>query len=73
MRKRKIKGDPDLIDELFTKKRVLYRSASTEALLRQRDVLAFEASLPLGNHKKVKANFDLRSQKSREGDIQLDS
>lgn len=72
-RKRRIKVDPELIDELFTKKKVLYRSASTEALLRHRDVMQFESSQPLPRHKKQKGNFDLRSQKSREGSIQLDS
>ena len=72
-RKRRIKIDPDLIDEIIIKKRVLYRSASTEALLRHKDVVAFEASQPLSKQKKQKANFDMRSQKSREGSIQLDS
>lgn len=69
LRKRKIKVDPELIDEVNLRKRVLYRSASTEALLRHKDVIAFEASQPLARHKKQKANFDLRSQKSREGSI----
>lgn len=34
MKKYKIKVDPELIDEAVVMKRVLYRSASTEALLR---------------------------------------
>lgn len=42
--KRKIKIDPELIDEEILHKRVLYRSASSEALLRYRDVVAFENS-----------------------------
>lgn len=60
-RKRKIKIDPELIDEETVKKRVLYRNASTDALIRHKDVVAFEASQPLARHKKQKANFDLRS------------
>ena len=69
MRKRKIKVDPELIDETILRKRVLYRSASTEALLRHRDVVAFEASQHLARHKKHKTNFDIRSQKSRDGSL----
>jgi ribosomal protein L11 len=49
-KKRRIKVDPEMIDENVTKKKVLYRSASTEALLRHKDVIAFEATMPLGNH-----------------------
>jgi hypothetical protein len=67
MRKRKIKVDPELIVEQNVKKRVLYRNASTEALLRLKDVVAFEQQQPLGSQKKVKANVDLRSAKSRDG------
>lgn len=44
LRKRKIKVAPELVDEAFVRKRVLYRSGSTEALLRHRDVVAFEAA-----------------------------
>ena len=72
-RKYKIKCDPTLINEEFTKKRQLYRSASTEALIRYCDVQQFEASNPLADHKKKHKlkpgganNFDLRSHKSRD-------
>lgn len=44
LRKRKIKVDPDLIDEQYVKKRVLYRNGSTDALIRHKDVVAFEAA-----------------------------
>lgn len=72
-RKRKIKINPELIDELFVRKTVLYRSASTDALLRYKDVISFEQSQPLASHKRAKVALDLRSNKSREGSIQLDS
>ena len=52
--KRKIKIDPELIDEEILHKRVLYRNASSEALLRYRDVLAFEASAPYNGKKRVR-------------------
>lgn len=73
MRKHRLRVDPGMIDEIFTKKKTLFRSASTEALLRQRDVLAFEALNPVPGHQKARGNFDLRSMKSKDASMQLDS
>lgn len=40
-RKRKIKVDPEMIDEEFVRKHILYKSASTDALFRFKDIKAF--------------------------------
>jgi hypothetical protein len=75
MRKRRLKVDPAMIDELFTKKRSLFRSASTEALIRERDVLSFQALNPARGYvkKMAKADFDLRSVNNKNQPAELDS
>ncbi len=72
-RKRRIKIDPEMIDELFCKKSTLYRNASCEAIIRYRDLVAFAASNPVGNSRKAMMALELRSIKSRDGSLHLDS
>ena len=56
-----------MIDENVTRKQLLYRSASTEALVRERDVLAFEALKPAkGMGKKRDPRFDVRATLNKE-------
>lgn len=61
-----------MIDRLYTKRQLLYRSASTEALIRERDVLAFEAQKPARGVKK-RGNFDVRALRNKDVSAQLDS
>jgi hypothetical protein len=70
--KLKIKIDPNMIDETQLKKRVLYRSASAEAVLRHQDYVDMRGSL--GIVKKVhKLNrFDLHNMKHEEGGSLMD-
>lgn len=66
-RKYRLRVDPSMIDENFTKKTKLYRCGSSEALLRERDVLAFEALKPAKGvtKKRARVDFDLRDLKHK--------
>lgn len=56
MNKRRIKLDPFFInEERPVPKKILYRPASTEALLKHRDVMIHEACNPLKGKRKPKA------------------
>lgn len=50
--KRRIKVHPTLMAEAVIPKTVLFRSASSEALIRHKDVAIFQATQPLRHHKK---------------------
>ena len=69
-RKYKLKVAEDMIDRVFTTRPQLYRSASTDALIRERDVVAFETSKPVKGHVKVRnQGFDVRTAKLQEHSV----
>jgi len=60
MQRRKIKVNPEFIDEPFLRKRILYRSASSDPILRHNEYLDMKNALGLPSKKNKQLHiFDL--------------
>jgi hypothetical protein len=60
MKRRKIKVNPELMDEPFLRKRILYRSASSDPILRHNEYLDMKNALGLPSKKNKELHiFDL--------------
>lgn len=70
--KLKIKINPDLMDETTLRKRVLYRSASAEAIMRYSEYNNIRGSLGKFKRSHKMNRFDLQNMKQEEGGSLMD-